>query len=102
MPHGVAGAKLGNPPTKAASPAALAAAPVNLAAIGPRGFRIGGATTKMGGIGIPGSMGAWRMVVTSDAIPWAACQAVCSAYDLADSDSFRVETYLGAAAAAGE
>src|SRR5271168_1456052 len=48
----------------------MPSAPINLVAMGPRGFWMGGgAITNIGGTGMPGSMGASRMVVTRGLCP---------------------------------
>jgi lysophospholipase L1-like esterase len=58
------------------------AAPANFNAIGPWGVPMGGgATTSTGGMGMPGSTGAWRIAPTSVAMPCAACAAECGCMD---------------------
>ena len=62
-----------------ARPTSLSSAPLNLKAIDPLGFIIfGGETTIISGNGIPGSIGAWRTILISLAMPWADNQALLS------------------------
>src|SRR5690348_13320412 len=57
---------------------AACCAPANFPATAPWATPIGGgAMTNIGGIVIPGSIGALRMVRTSAPMPCAACHAVC-------------------------
>src|SRR5215831_19159597 len=65
-----------------ARPRDFAPPPSNLGAIGPFGSPIGGgAITRTGGTGMPGSIGAPRMAATSAAIPCPECQALCGCID---------------------
>ena len=65
-----------------AKPAHFTSPPANLSAMAPAGVPIGGgATSRTGGTGMPGSIGALRMACTSAALPCAACQAVCGCMD---------------------
>ena len=67
----------GHPPERIADARALAhRPPANFSAISPAGVRIGGgATTRMRGAGMPGSIGARRIARTSAATPCDDCQA---------------------------
>jgi hypothetical protein len=59
-------------------PSAFSCAFANFSAIVPEGVTArGGATIRIGGTGISGSIGARRIERTSDAMPCAECDALC-------------------------
>ena len=60
------------------TPADFPLASANFSAIVPAGVPVGGgATMKIGGDGMSGSIGARRIARTRDAMPWAECDALC-------------------------
>ena len=60
------------------TPADFPRASANFSAIVPAGVPVGGgATMRIGGTGMSGSIGALRIARTRDAMPWAECEALC-------------------------